>query len=185
MARGRPYRFAEALELSAFLVCLLYAILAVNLVFHLGLSRFGIVPRTGFGLLGIVFSPLLHAGWGHLMANAIPLFILLVLLFADRHYYPARTLALIWIGSGLGTWIIGRGGSVHIGSSSIIFGLVVYLMVAGILMKSWRSALIALIVFFAFGTMLLGVLPHSGPISWEGHLCGAAAGFWAARHNHE
>jgi membrane associated rhomboid family serine protease len=185
MAARRSDPLAEALRLSALLVGLLYVILVVNLIFHLGLNRFGIVPRTGFGLLGLVFSPLLHAGWGHLTANAVPLFVLLALLFADRHYYPVRTLALIWVGSGLGTWIIGRGDSVHIGSSSIIFGLVVYLMVAGILMKSWRSALIALIVFFAFGTLLLGVLPHPGPISWEGHLCGAAAGFWAARHNHE
>jgi len=185
MAARRSYQLAEALQLSAFLVGLLYVIWVVNLIFHLGLNRFGIVPRTGFGLVGIAFSPLLHASFAHLIANSIPLFVLLAVVFSDSHYYPARTLALIWVGSGLGTWIIGRGDSVHIGSSSIIFGLVVYLMVTGVLMKSWRSALIALVVFFVFGTTLLGVLPHAGPLSWEGHLCGAAAGFWAARHNHE
>jgi len=52
--------------------------------------------------------------------------------------------------------VIGRGSDggrpiVHIGASSIIFGLVTYLIVAGFLMKSWRSAIVALFVLIGFG----------------------------------
>jgi membrane associated rhomboid family serine protease len=184
MSNGRTYRLDEALKLSALPVCALYLIQGMDLLFRLGLNRFGIVPRTEWGLIGVIFSPLLHASFSHVIANSVPLFVLLLVLFSDRRYYAAKTLALIWVASGLGTWIIGRGGSVHIGASSIVFGLIVYLIVAGLLMGSWRAAIIAVLVFLLFGVSLLGVLPHAGPISWEGHLCGAAAGLWAARWNH-
>ena len=149
------------------------------------LAGFGIVPRTVPGLIGIAFSPLLHASSAHLLANALPLFVLLLLLFWDRHYYPVLTLSSIWFFSGLGTWLIGRGNTVHIGASAIIFGLVAYLIVAGFLLKSWRSAVVALLVFVGFGGIFYGLLPQAGPISWEGHLSGALAGVWAAKRNHE
>ena len=63
--------------------------------------------------------------------------------------------------------------------------MVTYLIVAGFLMKSWRSAVVALLVFIGFGGIFYGVLPQAGPISWEGHLSGALAGIWAAKRNHE
>lgn len=144
----------------------------------------GILPRTPQGLLGVVFGPLLHANAAHLLANAAPLLLLLTLLFWDRHYRPGGTLASIWIASGLGTWLIGRGGAVHIGASSIVYGLVTYLVVAGFLMRSWRAAGVALLVLFLYGGLIYGALPQPGPISWEGHLCGMIAGVWAARRNH-
>ena len=150
-----------------------------------GIGGFGIYPRNAHGLVGILFAPLLHGNLAHLTANAVPLFILLLLLFWDRKYKPGLTLALIWIASGLGTWLIGRAGdaahpTVHIGASSVIYGLVAYLLVAGWRVGSWRSALVAVAVFLAYGGIFYGMLPQQGPISWEGHLSGAIAGIWAA-----
>jgi membrane associated rhomboid family serine protease len=186
--------FKEAVQASALLVSVLFMVEFADLILqhtrHTSLTGFGIVPRTVPGLVGIAFSPLLHANMAHLLANALPLFVLLVLLFWDRHYYPVLTLASIWFFSGLGTWLIGRGSDdgrpvVHIGASSIIFGLVTYLIVAGFLLKSWRSAMVAVLVLVVFGGIFYGVMPHAGPISWEGHLSGALAGVWAAKRNHE
>jgi hypothetical protein len=114
-------------------------------------------------LLGILFAPLLHANLQHLLANAAPLFVLLFLLLSNRAYHPYRTLAWIWGASGLGTWLIGRGNAVHIGASSIIFGLAAFLIVAGFLMKSWRSAVVAIFVFFLYGGIFYGALPRAGP----------------------
>jgi len=189
MARSHFKTFKEAVQTSALLVSVLFLVELLDLILHYEkhatLAVFGIVPRTVPGLVGIVFSPLLHASAGHLLANALPLFILLALLFWDRHYYPSLTLSSIWFFSGLGTWLIGRGDTVHIGASSIIFGLVTYLIVAGFLMKSWRSAIVALLAFIGFGGIFYGMLPQAGPISWEGHLSGALAGIWAAKRNHE
>jgi len=180
--------FARAVQTSAWMVAVLFWIEIADLLLQgekrVTLDGFGILPRTVPGLAGIVFSPLLHASPAHLLANALPLFVLLVLLFWDRHYYPKLTLSLIWLVSGFGTWLIGRGGAHHIGASSIIFGLAAYLIVAGFVMKSWRSTFVALAVFICFGGIFYGALPREGPISWEGHLCGAIAGVWAARRNH-
>ena len=186
--------FREAVQASALIVSTLFIVECADLVLqharHTTLAEFGIVPRTVPGLVGIAFSPLLHASPAHLLANALQLFVLLILLFWDRHYYPAVTLASIWFFSGLGTWLIGRGSDggrsiVHIGASSIIIGLVTYLIIAGFLMKSWRSAIVALLVLIGFGGIFYAVMPHAGPISWEGHLSGALAGIWAAKRNHE
>jgi membrane associated rhomboid family serine protease len=181
MARRKV--LADALTISTLMVALLVVVEVIDHLHPFPLDAFGIVPRTARGFLGILFSPLLHGNFPHLFANAVPLWILLTLLYMDRAYHPTRTLALIWYASGLGTWLIGRT-AIHIGASSIVFGLVAYLIVSGILMKSWRSFFIALGVFFLFGGIFYGALPQAGPISWEGHLCGALAGIWTARRNH-
>jgi membrane associated rhomboid family serine protease len=194
MARSQFKTLTGAVQTSVLMVSVLFLVEFADLLWqherHRTLAGWGIVPRTVPGLAGILFSPLLHASPAHLLANALPLFVLLVLLFWDRHYYPVLTLSSIWFFSGLGTWLIGRGSDgsrpiVHIGASSIIFGLVTYLIVAGFMMKSWRSALVALAVFICFGGILYGLLPRAGPVSWEGHLSGALAGIWAAKRNHE
>jgi len=189
MARSGRHNFTSALQASFLLVGLMFFIKAVELVGHVSFAGFGIVPRDERGLIGLLFSPLLHGNAAHLLANAAPLLVLLTLLFWDRKYHPWRTLAFIWLASGLGTWLIGRGMTdgqltVHIGASSVIYGLVVYLLVAGFLMDSWRAVFVALGVGVAYGGIFYGVLPQSGPVSWEGHLCGAIAGFFTARHNH-
>jgi membrane associated rhomboid family serine protease len=178
--RQRLSEFAEAVTTSITVLAVLFAVRLGEAVFGLALTRFGIVPRTASGLWGIVFSPLLHASWGHLLANALPLFVLLVLLLSHREYHPYRTLALVWGASGLGTWLIGRGQSVHVGASGIVFGLAAFLMVAGVRMRSARPVVVAVLVFVFFGGIFYGVLPREGPVSWEGHFCGAVAGAWTA-----
>lgn len=189
MARSSRPTFTAALQAAFLLVGLMFLIKAVEVVVPVSFAGYGIIPRNEHGLIGIVFSPLLHGNAQHLLANAAPLLVLLTLLFWDRKYHPWRTLAFIWLASGLGTWLIGRGETggqltVHIGASSVIYGLVVYLLVAGFLMDSWRAVFVAVGVGVAYGGIFYGVLPQSGPISWEGHLCGAIAGFFTARHNH-
>jgi len=191
MANTAGMRFRMAAQWSAGLVALLFLLegadLLISTISHAPgsrLDRYGIVPRTAPGLIGIAFSPLLHANFAHLCANAVPLFILLTLLLADAHYHRLLSLSLIWLIGGLGTWLIGRGNAVHIGASSLIYGLVAYLIVAGFLMKSWRSALVALVVLILYGGIVHGLLPQAGFISWEGHLCGAVAGVWTARRHH-
>src|SRR2546429_828508 len=189
MARSQFKTFKEAAQTSALMLSLLFLVEVADLILRrekgLTLAGFGIIPRTVPGLVGIAFSPLLHASPAHLLANALLLFILLILLFWDRHYYPVLTLSSIWFFSGLGTWLIGRGDTVHIGASSIIFGLVTYLIVAGFLMKSWRSAVVALLVFIGFGGIFFGVLSPARPHFWGRDLSRALAGLSSAEREHE
>lgn len=180
MAEAKSSNFENAVARSAALIGVMFTVKCVEVLFHLSFESYGIVPRTEAGLLGVLFAPLLHANFQHLTANAIPLFILLLLLLSNRDYHPWRTLTLIWLGSGLGTWAIGRSGAVHVGASSVAFGLAAFLIVAGLRLQSWRTALVAIFVAIFYGGMFYGVLPHKGPISWEGHLSGAIIGAWAA-----
>jgi len=184
--------FWQAFRFSFCFIAILFLVFAVDIYLQQqgsSLRGFGIVPRTKSGVIGIIFSPLLHANLEHLLANSLPLFILLILLFWDRKYRPGVTLTVIWILSGLGTWLIGRnppGGppTTHIGASSLIYGIVAYLIAAAFWKHRWRSAIIAIAVFFFYGGIIFGALPQAGPISWEGHLCGMLAGIWSAHRIH-
>jgi membrane associated rhomboid family serine protease len=181
MAANARSDFARAVLISTLFIGLLFLVRGMDVLLNLHFERFGIVPRTVSGLVGIFFSPLLHGNMHHLLANSVPLFVLSVILLSNSKYHPYASLLFIWVVSGLGTWLIGRRNSVHIGASSIVFGLAAFLIVAGLTMKSWRSATIAIFVFLFYGGIFYGALPQSGPISWEGHLCGMLAGAWRAR----
>ena len=158
------------------------ALLVVEIIdFSMGnrLDALGILPRVWIGLIGVLTSPLLHADFAHLVANAGPMALLLAILFSDGRYHPKSSLALIWLVSGLGTWLIGRN-AIHIGASSVIFGLVSFLIVASLWMKSWRALFFSLVVFFLFGGLFYGIFHVHAGVSWEGHLSGALAGVWVA-----
>jgi membrane associated rhomboid family serine protease len=74
-------------------------------------------------------------------------------------------------------WLFGRSAT-HIGASSLIYGLIAYLIVAGICERRIVPMLISILVgFFYGGTLAAGIVPSSIPhVSWEGHLFGAIAG---------
>ena len=65
--------FKEAVQASALMVSTLFIVEFADLVLqharHSTLAGFGIVPRTVPGLVGIAFSPLLHASPAHLLAT--------------------------------------------------------------------------------------------------------------------
>lgn len=170
--------------MSALLVGLLFLVALLDWILPVQLAYLGIVPRTLEGLVGVIFSPLLHYNAAHLTANAFPLFALLVLLFWDRRYFPEEALLWIWLASGFGTWLIGRGDAIHIGASSIVYGLVAYLIAAAWWIRSWRALLVAALVVIFYGGIFFGLLPQRGPISWEGHFAGALAGWWVAKKHH-
>ena len=162
---------------------MMFAMFYINVFMAGRLNAFGIAPRTFPGLAGILFSPMLHYNLAHLTTNTISLFLLLVFLYSHREYKADHALLSIWILSGVGTWIIGRP-AIHIGASSLVYGLVVYLIVGAWWLRSWRSMFIAIFVLVFYGGIFYGVLPQPGIVSWEGHLSGAVAGFLAARYYH-
>lgn len=194
MAQKTWKDFWQAFRISFGFLALLFIVFFVDVYLRgqshgLGLSRYGILPRTKDGLIGIICSPLLHANLEHLLANSLPLFSLLILLFWDRKYRPSITLTVIWILSGLGTWLIGRNYAeghpiYHVGASSLIYGIVAYLIATAFWQHRWRSAIIAIIVFLVYGGIVWGALPQAGEISWEGHLSGMLAGIWCAHSIH-
>jgi membrane associated rhomboid family serine protease len=185
VAKKRARSFADAVEISAIIVLALFFVFYVNLFVGGRLNGLGILPRTAWGLAGIVFSPLLHYNQAHLTTNGISLFILLVILFSHREYRADSALIAIWLLSGFGTWILGRPNSIHIGASGVIYGVVTYLVASAWWLRSWRSAGLAVLILFLYGGIFYGLLPQQGFISWEAHLSGAVAGILVAQSQHK
>ena len=163
-------------------VALLWAIEIVDQVLFGGaLDTLGIRPRTVSGLKGILFAPFLHGGFAHLVANTFPLMVLgwMVMLRETRDIITVSALSAV-VG-GIGIWLFGGAGSVHVGASILIFGYLGYLLLRGWFDRSVLSILGSLVVAVLYGSLIFGVLPGQAGISWEGHLFGFAGGVLAAR----
>jgi membrane associated rhomboid family serine protease len=140
------------------------------------LRTFGVIPRTMVGLAGIPSMPFLHANLYHLSSNTVPLVILLTLLAGSKARSWEIVVDIVLLG-GLLLWLFGSRAN-HIGASALVFGLVVFLLISGILERRLIPLLISFAVGFLFGgTLIWGIVPRFGSqISWDGHLCGAVAG---------
>ena len=176
----------ESAEVLRDCVILTWIVSLVNmLLLGNGLGRLlGIRPRQPIGLLGILFSPLIHRDIAHLMANTLPFLILgwFILvqgeLGGNAGFYTI-TITILLIG-GLGTWLFGRD-AIHLGASGLIFGYIGFLLINGYQVQTLLTIGFAVIVFLMYGNQLWSMLPSSNEntVSWEGHLFGFAGGIIA------
>jgi membrane associated rhomboid family serine protease len=186
-AKKRPRWMVGGATILTF-VALLYLAQLIDLLTDHSLDGNGIRPKTTDGLWGIIFAPVLHANWQHLMANTIPLLVLGFLMTLAGISRFVWATAIIWILGGFGTWLIGNWGSScgptdHIGASGLIFGYLAFLLVFGLFVRRVWDIIIGMVVLFLYGGVLLGAMPvlhQCGGVSWQGHLSGAVAGVVAA-----
>ena len=167
--------FKLALEIALALTGFLWLILFVDNFMGLELTRFGLRPGQLKGLIGLLTAPLLHGGVEHLFSNTAPLIVSLTTIL---YLYPGssvRVIPVIWLGSGMLAWIIGRP-SLHFGASGFVYGLLAFVFVSGILRLDMRSVAVSVMVWFLYGSMIWGVLPIRPNMSWELHLGGAILG---------
>jgi membrane associated rhomboid family serine protease len=159
----------------------LYLIEAVDQFTPLVLDDDGIRPWSLGELDGILWAPLLHSGWAHLIANTLPFLIFGFLAMAGGLRQWLVVTALIWVVGGIGVWLTG-GTSInsHIGASGVIFGWLAFLLARGVFARSGRQIALAAVLLFFWGGLLWGVLPGQSDISWQAHLFGALAGVLAA-----
>jgi membrane associated rhomboid family serine protease len=144
------------------------------------LDGFGIQPRALTSLPAVLVAPLLHAGFGHLLANTIP-FVVLGWLVMWRRTSDLFVVGLASaIGAGLGVWLFGGANTIHLGISGVVFGLLGYLLARGYYERSIHAIALALVALFLYGGMLWGVLPLQQGVSWQGHLFGFVGGVVAA-----
>lgn len=175
LSRRARSSFRLALKIALVFIGILWTIFIFDAVFGLRLGRFGLRPGSIPGLVGIVTAPLLHGSVQHLLSNTIPL---LISLTATLYLYPGssvRVIPMIWLGSGVMAWFIGRP-SLHLGVSGLIYGLLAYVFIGGLLRRDMRSVSVSLLVGFLYGSMVWGVLPIRPHMSWEMHLAGAVIG---------
>lgn len=146
-------------------------------------SRLGIYPLKVKGIIGIIFSPLVHASLSHIASNTFPLLILITLIFFFYNQIAVKSILLLWFLSGSFTWFIGRN-AYHIGASGLIFALVFFLFFSGIFRRYERLSAVSMIVVFIYGSTIWSIFPIAElvdvKLSWESHLSGAVAGLITA-----
>lgn len=167
--------FYKSLKYPLYLVGVFWFIKIFEYVTHFSLSHYGIYPRTQDGLIGILASPFLHGDFQHLTSNTIPFFVLTaaILIFYRRIALPV--LLLIYIGTGVGVWLLARS-SYHIGASGVIYGNAAFVFFSGVFRKDLKSIALAVAVVLLYGGMVEGILPTKPGVSWESHLIGAVVG---------
>jgi membrane associated rhomboid family serine protease len=158
------------------IVLLMWLVEAINSIDSNGLDSDGIRARSVSHFWGILTSPFIHASFQHLLDNTVP-FVFLGLIIA---LHGARRLLLVTgfiiVIGGLGTWVIGPGGTSTIGASGVVFGYATYLLTRGFFDRSIWELGVGMVVGVIWGAVLVSSLvPHTG-ISWQAHLCGGIAG---------
>jgi len=141
--------------------------------------QFGMRPWDPSGFLGIVTMPFLHGGTDHLVSNSIPFLVLGAGLFFYYRDVAWRVLGFIVLFTGVTLWFIGTPGSNHIGASGVVYGLVGFHLMGGVIRRNRHLMAFAMLVVFLYGGFIWSIFPDFFPdrnISWEGHLTGLAAG---------
>lgn len=173
--KGRIWR---ALNVSLVFVLLLAIVFGAQHAFDL--RDWAVEPHALKGLLGLLTAPLLHGSFEHITANAVALILLGTLAGSVYPQATVRSLPLLWLGSGLGAWLLGAAGTHHLGASGVTHGLMFLVFVLGLLRRDRPAIAAAMIAFMLYGGMLLTVLPREPGVSWQAHLGGALAGAIAA-----
>lgn len=173
-------KLSRRLYLAIFSPVLMLAVIwAVFLTEHLlaaNWADYGVFPRQQSGLKGVLFMPLLHGSWGHILSNTPPLAALMAMLWFFYPRVAAPAFVMVYLLSGLATWTFARAGVYHIGASGVVYGLVAFLFWNGIFRRNLKAIVIALVVLFYYGGLFMGIVPGQAGISWDGHLMGALAG---------
>lgn len=147
-----------------------------------GLDQLGIHAQQPMGWVGILFAPFLHVGFGHLMANSVPLLVLGFLILVGR----GGAVRMAWstitsmVSSGVAAWILTPAHTIVVGASGVVFGWLAYLVARGFFARDPKSILISVFVFLVYGSVLWGVFPTQVGVSWQAHLGGAIGGVFAA-----
>lgn len=160
-------------------LAVMWALEIVDLPLDGRLDRFGIRPRELGGLDGVLFSPFLHDGIGHLLANTVP-FVLLggaIALGAVRRWMVVTV--VVALAGGFATWLLGPSRTVVIGASGVVFGYLGYLLSRGFFERKVSYVVGGIVTLLVYGGILWGLLPRPG-VSWQGHVFGALAGVLAA-----
>lgn len=160
-------------------ILVIWVVHLLEMVMGWDLVYYGTYPLKLFGLKGILFMPLIHSGFPHLIHNTIPFLVLGTMMY---YFYPKvafKSIAMIYVLSGIGVWLFARP-SYHIGASGVVYGMMAFVIGTGIFRKNIKSVALAFIVFLLYSGMLAGLFPGQVGVSHEGHLSGAVVGLFAA-----
>ena len=178
-AGGRERAKAAAVVMLAW-VALLWLLEAVDVASGNALDTYGITPRDPAELPDVIPASFLHFGFDHVAANTLPLLVLGFLAAVRDLRRFAGVVAVIVVTGGLGVWLTAPAHSTTAGASVVVFGLFGYLLVRGFVDRRLVDIAVGALVAVLYGSIIWGVLPTNGAVSWQGHLFGLLGGVLAA-----
>lgn len=169
-------KFIHSLIFPSLFICILWLIKIFETIENIDFGYLGVYPRSTEGLPGIIFYPLIHGSYKHLIDNSISLFFMSVGVFYFYNKVAYKVFFIVYFVSGILVWMFARQ-SYHIGASGLIYGFAAFLFFSGIIRHNIHLLAISLLVTFLYGSMVWGIFPYRYDISWEGHLAGGITGF--------
>jgi membrane associated rhomboid family serine protease len=171
----------EVLGYPLLLLLLIWTLYIGDYQLNWQLYKLGVLPREVNGLVGILFMPLIHSqnDFNHILNNSLPIVVLLSSLIYFYRSIAFKVFILIWLLTGIGTWLIARE-NYHIGMSGVIYGLVGFLFISGAVRKYRPLMGLSLFIVFLYGSLIWGIFPMKEHVSWEGHLTGFIFGILLA-----
>lgn len=172
-------RLGRSVVVPARLVILMWAVFFVEITWFIDLGFLGIYPRSLLGISGVMFGPLLHGSFLHLLSNTVPLLFLGTTIYFVHEEKADQVFFYCYFLTSLLVWLFARP-SIHIGASGLVYGLAFFLIFFGFFRKDFRSLFISGLVLFMYGGLLYGLLPVQRGVSWESHVLGAVVGLLLA-----
>ncbi len=159
------------------IVTICFVLQLINSLPGINLNDFGIYPRSINGLIGILSAPFLHGSWWHFASNMLPFMVLswLICQYSVKRFYNVFIFTAL-VGGFL-VWAFGRS-NIHVGLSGVIYGLWGFILCYGVIRRSFKSIVIAVVVALLYSGFVWGVLPQRLHISFESHLFGALSGLF-------
>lgn len=154
----------------------------INQLFNGALFIFGLQPRTLWGLVGIITSPMIHENYKHILANTTIFIVVGLIIQAMDGTNLKKATAFIWICESSYIWIWGRDG-MHAGLSGVVFGYLGFAIIRGFRVGSILSVFLSIAVLYLYGTVIqenIGNFQQNLNVSWEGHVSGFIAGLVTA-----
>jgi membrane associated rhomboid family serine protease len=179
-SRTHPARakanFRLAATLSIVLAAIAWLVAVLNYALGVDPADLGVRPRTLEGLAGIVFAPLVHGDFAHLVANTPPLIVLGTVMLTLYPRSALRVLPAVYLLPGAAVWLLAQSGSSHVGASGLVYGLASHVFCAGLIRRDRRAIAAAMLVAFLYGALVWGLVPIRPRMSWETHLAAAIVG---------
>jgi len=178
--RREPPGFGEALVTMLGVLAVMWVLEVVDQLSRGALDGFGIEPRRLDDAWTIFTAPWLHADFGHLASNSVPLAVLGALVLMDGWRRFLVTSLTVVVASGALVWLVSPANSVTLGASGVVFGFLLYVLLRGVFTRSPGQVATGVVIFLLWGGILWGVLPQQVGVSWQAHLGGAIGGVLAA-----
>jgi len=168
-------RLKRSFAAVASFTAVLWLIKIVEMMVGANFARYGVYPGQLSGLTGVIWAPLIHTSFSHLLANTAPLLLLGTALLYGYPRSAKIVIPAVYFGSGLGVWLFARD-AFHVGASGLTFGFMFFVFTVGVLRWDKRATALSLVVFFLYGGMIWGIFPSKPDISFESHFFGAMIG---------